>query len=70
MNRPHANEKPSRREMLAQQGPFQVEACGCCVLHLTFGFLTIRIAPGALDLLCGALLRAAERIEHTAAPLQ
>jgi hypothetical protein len=63
-----ARETPCRRQTLSQHGPFTVEACGCGMVHLTFGFLTLRIAPSALDALCATLLEAAAQVERPRAP--
>jgi len=53
-----------RRHMLAKNGPFLVESCGCGMVHLTFGFMTVRIAPGAVDALCATLLEAVQNLER------
>jgi hypothetical protein len=57
-------DKTCRRQTLAQNGPFQIEACGCGLVHLTFAFMTVRIAPSAVDSLCAALLEAVQKLER------
>ena len=53
-----------RRHTLSQHGPFLVESCGCGMVHLTFGFMTLRIAPSAVDALCATLLEAVQNFER------
>jgi hypothetical protein len=62
--RPPTQDTSCRRRRLSQRGPFLVEACGCGMLHLTFGFLTLRIAPQAFDALCAVLLEASAQMER------
>lgn len=66
--RPETQDTSCRRQRLSQRGPFLVEACGCGMLHLTFGFLTLRIAPQALDALCATLLEASAQVERPQSP--
>lgn len=61
-------ETSCHRHMLSRRGPFLVESCGCGMVHLTFGFLTLRIAPSAVDALCATLLEAVEKLERPQAP--
>lgn len=64
-NGSHEMEQNScRRQTLSQHGPFLVESCGCGMVHLTFGFLTMRLAPSAVDSLCATLLEAVQRFER------
>jgi hypothetical protein len=60
-------DKTCRREMLAHRGPFQIEACNCGLVHLTIAFMTVRIAPAAVDTLCAALLEAVQKLERPGA---
>lgn len=39
--------KPCERRRLAGQNSFTVESCECGAIHLTIGFLTLRMEPCA-----------------------
>jgi hypothetical protein len=58
-----ANEAKCKRRKLAERGTFNVELCDCGAVHLTVGFLTLRLDPRAYRELAGAIdegLRAME----------
>jgi len=61
-------ETPCQRRLLSQRGPFLVESCGCGMVHLTFGFMTLRVAPTAVEVLCATLLEAVEKFERPQMP--
>ena len=39
--------KPCERRHLAGENGFTVESCDCGAIHLTIGFVTLRMDPGA-----------------------
>lgn len=50
------------RRRLAERGAFIVELCDCDAVHLTVGFLTLRLDPRAYRELAGALEEALRAI--------
>lgn len=49
------NSEKCVRRRLAERGTFIVEICDCGAVHLTIGFLTLRLDPCAYRALAGAL---------------
>ncbi len=50
---------------ILEAGPLaQVEQCGCGVVHLTLGALTLRLEPQALSELAAGLRRAAGNLRE------
>ncbi|HZP44385.1 MAG TPA: hypothetical protein VFB15_01930 [Candidatus Binataceae bacterium] len=41
------NKSPCRKRRLAQRGSFLVDDCACGAVHLTIGYLTIRLERAA-----------------------
>jgi len=58
-----ASDAKCEKRKLAERGNFNVELCDCGAVHLTVGFLTLRLDPRAYRELAGAIdqgLRAME----------
>ncbi len=57
-----ADDRKCKRRRLAERGSFIVELCDCDAVHLTVGFLTLRLEPRAYRELAGALEEALRAI--------
>lgn len=57
-----ADDRKCTRRRLAERGSFIVELCDCDAVHLTVGFLTLRLDPRAYRELAGALEEALQAI--------
>jgi hypothetical protein len=57
-----ADDEKCKRRRLAERGSFVVELCDCEAVHLTVGFLTLRLDPRAYRELAGALEEALRAI--------
>jgi len=40
-------DRKCEKRMLAAHGPFKVQMCDCGAVHLTAGFVTLRLEPSA-----------------------
>lgn len=54
--------KNCSKQRLAQRGSFAVDSCDCGALHLTIGYITLRLEPRACIELTGALCEALDQL--------
>jgi len=54
---------PCRRQTIGSSGSFRVELCGCGAIHLTIGFVTMRLDPGAYRELMHAINEGGNALE-------
>ena len=50
------------RHRLAERGSFSVDECDCGALHLTIGYVTLRLDPRAFREMARAILEALDRL--------
>ena len=58
-------EKSCAKRRLAEGTFFCVDACGCGAIHLTIGFVTIRLEPGAFREFATMASEAAAHVKRT-----
>jgi hypothetical protein len=61
------NEKCERRR-LAARASFAVDECNCGSIHLTIGYVTIRLDPNAYSEMAVAIAEAFDRLSAHARP--
>jgi len=53
---------PCRRRRLAERASFSVDECDCGAIHLTIGYITLRLDPGAYREVAALMIEALERL--------
>jgi hypothetical protein len=55
------------KRTLATNGPFNVQMCDCGAVHLTLGFVTVRLDPSAYRELAGVVTHSLVALPHPTA---